>query len=136
MIPTLHSIILLTGVDKFGYRFTNFHVIKQRKGSFPSIKTILLTSVIDIRSVKNDEYEDVDLDGEYDESLYEEYLQGSRLTKRDAYNYESCIEQYVEDGDESCLCDLLQGKLCFSILAIQWRLRIFPYLTQNRKNGV
>ena len=75
----------------------------------------MLTSVIDIRSVKNDDYEDADLDDEYDESLYEQYLQGgSRLSKREAYNYETCMEQYVEDGDESCLCDLLQGELYFS----------------------
>ena len=74
----------------------------------------MLTSVFDIRSAKIDDYEDGDLDDdlEGDESLYEQYLtfRSSGISKRDTFNYEACVEEYVEDGDESCLCNLLQGR--------------------------
>ena len=61
------------------------------------------------------EYGDTDLDDENDEDLYEEYYgKRSGLTKRDTDNYESsCIEKYLEDGDESCLCNLMQGSQAF-----------------------
>ena len=88
-------------------------------------RSSLLTSGFDIRSVRSNGYGDTDLDDENDESAYEEYYeQKSRPSKREASNYEnSCIEKYIEDGDESCLCNLMQGDLDYKPLTLKLSFR-------------